>query len=139
MLFLWIFGNNVEDRLGPILFIFFYLICGLLAFLAQAIADPYSQVPMIGASGAVSGVMGAYLILYPKAKVLTLIWIVFFIRLLWLPAYAIILYWAALQILYQLSTPAAGGGVAYLAHIGGLAAGLLFILMIRGLSKKMRS
>ena len=136
MLFLWIFGNNVEDRLGPAGFTIFYFLSGLIAFTAQALADPYSQIPMIGASGAVSGVMGAYLILYPRARVLTLIWIVFFVRLIWLPAYAILLYWVALQVLYQISTPSSMGGVAYLAHIGGFGAGLIFILLVRGLSRK---
>ena len=125
MLFLWIFGNNIEDRLGSFRFIIFYLLCGAIAAAAQIIPDPQSRIPMIGASGAVSGVMGAYLLEFPRARVLTLIWILFFIRLVWLPAFFIILYWAALQVLLQLSSGGQSGGVAYMAHIGGFIAGLV--------------
>lgn len=136
MLFLWIFGNNVEDMLGPIGFIFFYLLSGAVAALAQILPDPSSQIPMIGASGAIAGVMGAYLLAFPRARVLTLIWIIFFIRLIWLPAYVIIIYWIFLQILYQMgSTGQPGGGVAYMAHIGGFAAGLIFYLIFRVFSR----
>ncbi len=135
MLFLWIFGNNIEDKLGPIVFLFFYLICGVFAFLAQMVGDMYSQIPMIGASGAIAGVMGAYLIAFPKARVLTLIWIVFYIRLIWLPAFVIIVYWVFLQIIYQIGSGGEGGGVAYLAHIGGFISGLFIFLVFKGFSQ----
>jgi membrane associated rhomboid family serine protease len=126
MLFLWIFGNNIEDRLGGMRFFFFYLLCGVAAATAQIVPDPRSVVPMIGASGAVAGIMGAYLLEFPRARVLTLIWILFFIRLVWLPAFVIIIYWILLQVFYQL---ASGGssGVAYMAHIGGFLAGLILV------------
>ncbi len=126
MLFLWIFGNNIEDRLGSSRFLFFYLLCGIAAAVAQIVPDPRSLVPTIGASGAVAGVMGAYLLEYPRARVLTLIWIVFFIRLIWLPAYFIIIYWILLQVFYQLVS-GGNSGVAYMAHIGGFAAGLILV------------
>ncbi len=135
MLFLWIFGNNIEDRMGPFRFIVFYLACGIIAGAAQIIPDPNSHIPMIGASGAVAGIMGAYLLEYPRAKILTLIWILFFVRLIWLPAFFIILYWVALQIFYQFSLGGESSGVAYMAHIGGFAAGLVFFklfLLFRG-------
>jgi membrane associated rhomboid family serine protease len=125
MLFLWIFGNNIEDRMGSMRFIVFYLLCGAAGAIAQIIPDPRSLVPVIGASGAVAGVMGAYLLEFPRARVLTLIWILFFIRLIWLPAFLIIIYWIALQIFFQLGSGGQGSGVAYMAHIGGFAAGLV--------------
>jgi membrane associated rhomboid family serine protease len=131
MLFLWIFGNNVEDRFGSVFFTFFYLICGAAAAMAQVMGDPSSQVPMLGASGAVAGVMGAYLLMFPRAEVLTLIWIIFFIRMIWLPAYFIILYWIAIQIFSQVIFRGQQGGVAYLAHIGGFAAGIVLYLVYR--------
>lgn len=127
MLFLWIFGNNVEDKLGSFKFIVFYLLCGAIAGISQIIPDPASRVPMIGASGAIAGVMGAYLLEFPRARVLTLIWILFFIRLIWLPAFFIILYWIALQVFFQLTAGNQMGGVAYMAHIGGFIAGLILI------------
>ena len=126
MLFLWVFGNNIEDRMGSMRFIVFYLLCGAAGAIAQIIPDPRSLVPVIGASGAVAGVMGAYLLEFPRARVLTLIWILFFIRLIWLPAFLIIIYWVALQIFFQLGSGGQGSGVAYMAHIGGFAAGLVF-------------
>jgi membrane associated rhomboid family serine protease len=131
MLFLWIFGNNVEDWFGPFIFIIFYLLCGSVAALAQVVGDPSSQLPMVGASGAIAGVMGAYLLMFPRAEVLTLIWIVFFIRLVWLPAYFIIIYWIVIQLISQLFSGGQQGGVAYLAHIGGFAAGILLYLFIK--------
>ena len=135
MLFLWIFGNNIEDRLGPIGFLFFYPICGAIAVFAQMLPDPSSQIPMVGASGAIAGVMGAYLLAFPRARVLTLIWIIFFIRLIWLPAYVIIIYWIFLQVLYQIGSASQPGGVAYLAHIGGFAAGLIFYMIFRAFAR----
>jgi membrane associated rhomboid family serine protease len=135
MLFLWIFGNNIEDRLGSIGFLFFYPICGAIAVFAQMLPDPSSQIPMVGASGAIAGVMGAYLLAFPRARVLTLIWIIFIIRLIWLPAYVIIIYWILLQVLYQFGSAGQPGGVAYLAHIGGFAAGLVFYMIYRVFSR----
>lgn len=126
MLFLWIFGNNIEDRLGGFRFLIFYLLCGVAAAMAQIVPDPRSVVPMIGASGAVAGVMGAYLLEFPRARVLTLIWILFFVRLIWLPAFVIIIYWVILQVFYQLVSGSASG-VAHMAHIGGFVAGLALI------------
>jgi membrane associated rhomboid family serine protease len=133
MLFLWIFGNNVEDRLGPISFVIFYPACGVVAAIAQVMGSPSSAVPMLGASGAVAGVMGAYFLMFPRAEVLTLIWIIFFIRLVWLPAYVIIIYWVAIQVFSQINAGGQQGGVAYLAHIGGFAAGVILYLVYKGI------
>jgi membrane associated rhomboid family serine protease len=125
MLFLWVFGNNVEDRLGRVRFLPFYLVCGALAGLAQAAADPDSAVPLIGASGAISGVLGAYLVLYPRVRVWTIVLPFFFLPFK-LPAWLWLVIYLALQVLY-LGDSAGGGDVAYLAHIGGFAAGALLI------------
>ena len=131
MLFLWIFGNNVEDALGRARFLLFYLLAGVAAVYAQAVLDPEATVPMIGASGAVAGVLGAYLLLLPRAKVLTLIFIVFFATLVEIPAYVLLGIWFALQFLPaigQVATPdLAGGGVAYFAHVGGFIFGLALL------------
>lgn len=131
MLFLWIFGNNVEDAMGPLRFIAFYLLGGLAALLAQVVVDPSSQVPTIGASGAVAGVLGGYILLWPKARVLALIFIVFFVTIVELPALLILGIWFGQQILFgylDLANPGGGGGgVAYFAHIGGFAFGMLAI------------
>ena len=131
MLFLWIFGNNVEDKFGKIFFLFFYLTCGVVAAWAQILGDPSSQIPMLGASGAVAGVMGAYLMMFPRAEVLTLFWIIIFIRLIWLPAYVIIIFWVVLQVINQFFFTPQGSGVAYLAHIGGFASGIGFYFIYR--------
>jgi membrane associated rhomboid family serine protease len=128
MLYLWIFGNNVEDRLGPLRFIGFYLLCGLVATLAQAFVAPASAVPNLGASGAVAGVLGAYVLLYPKARVTTLIFLFFIIEMAALPAWAVIIGWFLLQLaqgLGSLGQGAGAGGVAYFAHVGGFATGVL--------------
>ena len=132
MLFLWIFGNNVEDSMGRAAYLAFYLLGGLAALAAQVVIDPSSTVPTIGASGAVAGVLGGYLLLFPRARVVTLIFIVFFFTILELPALAILGFWFVQQILFgyfDLSDPTGGGGggVAYFAHIGGFAFGLLAI------------
>lgn len=123
MLFLWVFGNNIEDRLGRLRFLPFYLICGALAGLTQAAFDVGSTVPLIGASGAIAGVLGAYILLYPKARVWTLIlWIP-----LKVPAWFVLGLWMAFQFAYAAQASAVGGEVAYLAHLGGFFAGLLLI------------
>jgi membrane associated rhomboid family serine protease len=132
MLFLWIFGNNVEDSMGRLRFLIFYLLAGLAAVYAQTAVDPGSTVPTIGASGAVAGVLGAYLLLLPRAKVLTMVIIIFLVTFIEIPAYVMLGIWFALQFLPavgQVATPdiAGDGGVAYFAHVGGFVFGLLLI------------
>lgn len=128
MWFLWIFGNNVEDSMGRLRFIAFYLLCGLAAALAQVITDPSSAIPMVGASGAISGVMGGYLVLYPNVRVYALVPIGFFLTSMALPAWVMLGYWFLLQFLSGLATFGSGvGGVAFWAHIGGFVAGLVLI------------
>jgi membrane associated rhomboid family serine protease len=127
MLYLWIFGNNVEDAMGRFRFVVFYLLCGVVASYSHTFANERSLTPMIGASGAVSGVLGAYLLLYPRARVLTLIALGFFVRTIEVPAMFILLFWFVLQFLNALVSSGAGGGVAWYAHIGGFAAGLALI------------
>jgi membrane associated rhomboid family serine protease len=131
MLFLWIFGNNVEDSMGPVKYLAFYLLGGLAALGAQIAIDPSSTVPTIGASGAVAGVLGGYVLLYPRAKVVTLIFIIFFFTIVELPALLILGFWFVQQVLFgyfDLSDPTGGGGgVAYFAHIGGFVFGLIAI------------
>jgi membrane associated rhomboid family serine protease len=132
MWFLWIFGNNVEDAMGHGRFLGFYFAAGCVAAVFQILASPAALAPMVGASGAVSGVMGAYLILYPRARVDTLFFFFFFFRVIPLPAWVMLGYWMLLQLLAStLSPPDAGGGVAYMAHIGGFAAGLVLALPLR--------
>jgi membrane associated rhomboid family serine protease len=127
MLFLWVFGNNVEDRLGRLRFLPFFLICGAVAGLAQTLVDPDSAVPLIGASGAISGVLGAYLVLYPRVRIWTIV-IPFLFLPFKLPAWMWLAIYFALQFAYLgSSSTAGGGGVAYMAHIGGFVAGALLI------------
>lgn len=127
MLFLWIFGNNVEDSMGRVRFVVFYLLGGLVAIAAQTVVDPNAAVPTLGASGAVAGVLGGYLLLYPRARVLTII-LFFFVML---PAYVVLGFWFLQQLYFSLgdlTQPEGGsGGVAYLAHVGGFVFGLLLI------------
>jgi membrane associated rhomboid family serine protease len=134
MLFLWIFGNNIEDALGKLRFITFYGLCGLTAGLAQTLSAPTSAIPMVGASGAVAGVMGAYLVLYPHARVITLVPLFFIFTTIEVPAYLIIGYWALLQIINAnwFGGGELQGGVAYFAHIGGFLAGVLFLRLLGG-------
>jgi rhomboid family protein len=131
-LFLWIFGNNIEDSMGSARFLVFYLLCGLAAAGAHVLIDPASPVPTVGASGAISGVLGAYLVLYPRARVNMLFWIVIFIRVIPLPAWVVLIWWFALQVLQglpQLSPlrPEISGGVAVWAHVGGFVAGVILV------------
>jgi membrane associated rhomboid family serine protease len=130
MLYLWVFGNNIEDVCGHFRFVLFYLLCGLVAAFAQALPNPASEVPMIGASGAISGVLGAYLLLFPHARVRVLIpfFFVFFttIRAGWLLGF-----WFVFQLLSGLNASAAEGGVAFWAHVGGFIAGLGLIFVLR--------
>jgi len=128
MLFLWVLGDNVEDALGHTRYVGFYFACGIIAALTHALTDTASQVPMIGASGAISGVMGAYLVLHPKARIKVLV--SYF--LVWLPAYVVLGGWIGLQILSAaMATGGAGGGVAWWAHIGGFAAGVVLIFPMK--------
>ena len=126
MLFLWVFGNNVEDAMGHGRFIVFYLLCGVAAVFGQVMQNPASEIPMIGASGAISGVLGAYLLLYPQARVLVLIPLWFFMQLVRLPALWVLGLWFAIQLSSAL-TSSEGGGVAWFAHIGGFLAGMALL------------
>ena len=131
MLYLWIFGNNVEDVLGRYKFLLFYFTCGFIAAMTQILSNPQSTISMVGASGAIAGVMGAYLILFPRAKILTLVPIFFFFTFFELPALVIIGYWALIQFVNASLLEGGeirGGGVAYYAHIGGFATGLVWII-----------
>src|SRR5687768_3492705 len=131
MWFLWIFGNNVEDSMGHLRFLLFYVLSGLVAAGAHIFTAPDSAIPMVGASGAISAIMGAYLLLYPRARVHTLFFFVVFIRVIPLPAWVLLCYWIAIQVGSSVLTPTEGGGVAYMAHVGGFVAGLALILLFR--------
>jgi len=127
MLYLWIFGNNVEDAMGHGRFVVFYLLCGLAAAMAQALPNPDSTIPMIGASGALAGVLGAYLLLHPSARVMVVIPLGFFFPVLYLPAALLLGMWFLLQIFSSLTVASDEGGVAWFAHIGGFVAGVVLI------------
>jgi len=129
MWFLWVFGNNIEDSMGHTRFVVFYLLSGVAAAATQMLVDPGSRIPMVGASGAISGVMGAYILLYPRVRVHTLITLGFFLTTVTLPAYVILGYWFVLQLLFGTVGALSGaqGGVAVWAHVGGFVAGLLLI------------
>src|SRR3954451_11987897 len=130
MLFLYIFGNNVEDAMGSAKFVVFYVLAGIAAFALQILVDPNAEVPNIGASGAIAGVLGGYILLYPRARVLTFIFIIFFFTLIELPAFVVLGLWFVEQILFGsagLNHGGSSGGVAYFAHIGGFAFGLVMI------------
>lgn len=128
MLFLWIFGDNIEDVLGHLGFALFYLAAGVAAALMQYAADPGSAIPMVGASGAIAGVMGAYLLLFPKARVDVLVIFIIFFRIFAIPAWAVLGLWFTMQLVGGWSMAAEDGGVAYWAHAGGFLAGLALIL-----------
>lgn len=132
ILYLWIFGNNIEDRLGRLRFIIFYLFCGIVAAYAQVISNPDSVTPMIGASGAISGILGAYLLLFPKAQVHTLVFLGFFVTIVKIPALVVIGFWVIVQFINGLISTGLSreGGVAWFAHIGGFLAGLLTIKLL---------
>jgi membrane associated rhomboid family serine protease len=130
MLFLWIFGNNVEDSMGKFRFVVFYLLCGLLAGAAQIAIGPDSDIPNVGASGAIAGVLGGYILLYPRARVTTLIFLGFFITFVELPAAVVLLLWITIQVIAGILgfySTMADGGVAYFAHIGGFLTGIMAI------------
>ena len=130
MLYLWIFADNVEDRFGHGRFIVFYALCGIAAALAQALPDPQSQIPMVGASGAISGVLGAYLLMFPRAHVLVLLPLGPLSQLVRMPALLVLGLWFALQLLSEMFA-APGAGVAFRAHIGGFVAGLVLMPLFR--------
>ncbi len=132
MLYLWIFGNNIEDATGHGRFIVFYLLSGVAAAMSQALVDPASTVPMIGASGAIAGVLGAYALLFPRAHVLVLVPLGFFITTIRVPAMLVLGFWFVLQFVQSAMAPTGGGGVAYWAHIGGFLAGLALIVPLKG-------
>lgn len=142
MLYLWIFGDNIEDVLGSIGFVLYYLACGVAASLLQVIAQPNSTVPMLGASGAIAGVLGGYLVLFPQARVMTLVPLGWYIRMQELPAIIVLGFWFVLQLFNGLFSFGVEqmGGVAYFAHIGGFVAGLVLALLVRGRAReRMRS
>ncbi|MFO7760448.1 MAG: rhomboid family intramembrane serine protease [Thermodesulfobacteriota bacterium] len=127
MLYLWIFGNNVEDAMGHGRFTVFYLLCGIAAALTQTLLQPSSAIPMIGASGAVSGVLGAYLLLYPFARVTVIIPLGFFLQAFQLPASIVLVFWFLIQLISSGLNSSQEGGVAFFAHIGGFIAGMILI------------
>jgi membrane associated rhomboid family serine protease len=131
MWFLWLFGNNVEDAMSRGRFVVFYLLCGLAAALLQVVVEPASAIPMVGASGAISGVMGAYLVLFPRVRVFTLVPLGFILTTLALPAWAMLIYWMVLQLVggFVKIGAEAGGGVAFWAHVGGFVAGVVLVKM----------
>ena len=132
MLYLWIFGDNVEDRLGRFRFLLFYLLSGVGAAATQILSDPHSQIPMIGASGAISGVLGAYLLLYPHARVVTLVFFGWFVRVIEIRALIVLGFWIVVQLVSGLLTWGAQvGGVAWFAHVGGFVAGLVMVIPLR--------
>ncbi len=141
MLFLWIFGNNVEDSMGPVKFIVFYLLAGLAATAGQVLIGPDAKVPNIGASGAIAGVLAGYLVLFPRARVVTIIFIVFFFTIVELPAIFFLGIWFVQQLLFgyfDLNSGGAAGGVAYFAHIGGFVFGLAAIKLFADERKRRR-
>ena len=137
MLYLWIFGNNVEDSMGHIRFIGFYLLCGIIAVAAHSLPDPASTTPLIGASGALAGVLGAYLLLYPRARVLVAIPFGFFIHTMIFPAWLVLGFWFILQIFNSASAGDQSGGVAWGAHIGGFIAGIALIPLFKNKKVKL--
>jgi membrane associated rhomboid family serine protease len=132
MLYLWIFGDNVEDRLGRLRFLLFYLACGTAAVFAQALPEPETRVPMVGASGAISGVLGAYLLMFPRARVHVLVPLGFILKVVRLPAIWVLGLWFLVQLVSSLLAPAGEGGVAFRAHLGGFVAGLVLAPLFLG-------
>jgi len=133
MLFLWIFGNNVEDAMGPVKYFFFYILGGIAALALQVAIHPNEVAPTLGASGAIAAVLGGYILLYPRARVLTLIFIILFFTVVELPAIVVLGFWFATQIAFGaagLTSPGASGGVAYFAHIGGFLFGLATVKLL---------
>lgn len=132
MLYLWIFGNNIEDVLGHAKFFVFYIVCGVLAALAHIAFSLGSPIPTVGASGAIAGVLGAYLLLFPNARIRTLVFIFFFVTFVEIPALIVLGFWFVLQLTGVLGPSMPGGGIAYWAHVGGFVAGMLIIHIAGG-------
>ena len=135
MWFLWIFGDNIEDILGHAKFLAFYLVCGIAAALTQTVLNPYSRVPMVGASGAIAGVMGAYMVKFPHSRIRTLAFILFFITTFDVPAWLMLIYWFAIQLFSGVGsvgyTQVSQGGTAFFAHVGGFIGGVLLVNLMR--------
>lgn len=140
MLYLWIFGNNIEDKLGHLRFVVFYLLGGAVAVYAHALTEPGSVIPMIGASGAVSAILGAYLLLFPRASVSTILFLGFFVRVVKLPALIVIGFWAIIQLVNGILIKGLqdGAGVAWFAHIGGFVFGVLAIKIFMSMRRPER-
>jgi len=136
MLYMWIFADNIEDNLGPTKFIIFYLLSGICAAMAQVLMDTHSQIPMVGASGAIGGVLGAYMINHPNARVLVLIPFGFFSQIIKIRALYVLGFWFILQFINSSMMSSGGGGVAYAAHIGGFVSGIVLILFFNKKTKK---
>lgn len=140
MLYLWIFGDNIEDRLGHTRYLVFYLACGFAATMAHAFMNPLSRMPAIGASGAIAGVLGAYLICFPRARVTTLIPIFIFITIREIPAIVILGFWFVFQLFVGVASVGVAeqnaGGVAYFAHIGGFAFGMVLVVLMGGVRRR---
>lgn len=138
MLYLWIFGDNIESLLGHFRFFIFYITCGIVASLTQILIDPTSNLPIIGASGAISGILGAYLIRYPRAKIQMLFWFFLFIHRIWVPAVYVLGFWFLMQISNGLGalTFKQQGGVAWFAHIGGFFTGIVLLLILEPYERK---
>lgn len=132
MLYLWIFGNNIEDVLGHFKFLMFYLLSGVGAAVLHIITAPMSIVPTVGASGAIAGVLGAYFYLFPRARIISLVFFFYYVELVALPASLVLGLWIAIQVVSSLIAPSEGGGIAYTAHVGGFLTGLLLIIVFGG-------
>ena len=131
MLYLWLFGRGVESAMGTVRYLLFYLICGIAAALTQALIDPASEIPMVGASGAIAGTLGAYLVLHPRGNVVVFVWIFIFVRLVTVPAVILLGLWFLMQLLSGLSATAGEGGVAFWAHVGGFVLGIVLLPVFR--------
>ena len=138
MLFLWVFGNNIEDRLGKVRFILFYLICGLAAALAHVYGNTGSAIPTVGASGAVAGLLGAYLILFPRARITTILPLFIIWQVIKVPAVVVLGLWFVSQFLIGAGQQLGGAGVAWLAHVGGFLAGIILIIPFGGRRKRIQ-
>jgi membrane associated rhomboid family serine protease len=141
MLYLWIFGNNIEDRFGRVRYLAFYLVGGIAAAVSQVIVAPHSEVPVIGASGAIAAILGAYIVLFPRARVLSLVFLGFFYQLLQVPAIIVLGFWFVLQLIdsvASLGVSSSNDGVALFEHIGGFVAGVVIGLLVRAIGVRRR-
>jgi membrane associated rhomboid family serine protease len=131
MLYLWLFGRGVESAMGALRYLVFYLVCGIAAGLTQALADPAAELPLIGASGAIAGTLGAYLVLHPRGNIVVFVWIFIFVRLIAVPAVIVLGLWFLMQLLSALSTASGAAGVAFWAHVGGFLLGMALLPLFR--------